>query len=88
MEHVEYLPTQVVTDYFRNNFTTHKDTPIQGIVYKSSRKGGQAACVLFFDSTDCGDTSASSLQLLDDATERLSADFRQANELVLGRYHA
>jgi hypothetical protein len=47
-EHQEYAPTQVVTEYFRNNYR-YLEGKIDGIIYKSSRKGGKTACVLFCD---------------------------------------
>jgi hypothetical protein len=72
MEHVEYVPTQIVTEYFRHKFREENDdTPLDGIIYRSSREGGKAACVLFFDSADCGNTPTSCVQLLESATERI-----------------
>jgi hypothetical protein len=53
-EHTEYVPTQIVTEYFRHSF--HKDAgpPIRGILYPSSRAERGTACVLFFAREECG----------------------------------
>lgn len=47
--HIEYVPTQVVTEYFRFTFAEEQGLPIDGIVYPSSRMKGRNACVLFMD---------------------------------------
>jgi RES domain len=47
--HIEYVPTQVVTEYFRFTFAEEQGLPIDGIVYPSSRMKGKNACVLFMD---------------------------------------
>ncbi|MDB4925484.1 HEPN-associated N-terminal domain-containing protein [Mucilaginibacter sp.] len=52
-EHIEYIPTQIITEYFRY---THGDLTgkiIDGIIYPSSRNPGNEACVLFFDQSQC-----------------------------------
>jgi len=53
MEHVEYVPTQIVTEYFRHRFQPEGDDSLDGILYKSSKTQGRN-CVLFFDRTACG----------------------------------
>ena len=48
--HIEYIPTQVVTEYFRIAFHDDHDTePLDGIVYPSARNCGKQAVVLFAD---------------------------------------
>lgn len=48
--HVEYIPTQVVTEYFRHEFHRQHDTvPLDGILYPSARHPGHASLVLFAD---------------------------------------
>lgn len=48
--HVEYIPTQVFTEYCRLQFHhEHGIPPLDGILYPSARKPGQAAVVLFAD---------------------------------------
>lgn len=49
-EHIEYVPTQVVSEYFRSS--NHKDIGrISGVLYDSSRVSGKDAVVLFADSS-------------------------------------
>ena len=48
--HVDYIPTQVVTEYCRMAFHHEYDTePLDGIVYPSARNCGRPAVVLFAD---------------------------------------
>lgn len=51
--HIEYVPTQIITEYFRFPFSDKlsKDKRIDGIIYPSS-KNGKNACVLFFDNEE------------------------------------
>lgn len=49
--HIEYIPTQVVTEYIR--FMLKKNSPCHGIVYPSAKKPGETACVLFMDQQQC-----------------------------------
>jgi hypothetical protein len=46
--HIEYVPTQVVTEYLRG-MKTREDLNIDGIRYGSARHGGGASLVLFCD---------------------------------------
>ena len=48
-EHIEYVPTQVVTEYFRFVLLTSKEKRIDGIIYPSSKNPNFAACVLFLN---------------------------------------
>lgn len=48
-EHTEYVPTQIITEYFRYEFNKRNQISIDGIVYPSSKHHGQEACVLFMD---------------------------------------
>jgi hypothetical protein len=72
MEHIEYVPTQIVTEYFRYRFQLEDGSRLDGIMYKSSRNGSPA-CVLFFDSRDCagpaGGTREPAIQFVQDATK-------------------
>lgn len=47
-EHIDYVPTQVVTEYFRHIFKTEYGKSLDGIVYPSS-KNGKKAFVLFIE---------------------------------------
>ncbi len=53
-EHVEYVPTQVVTEYVRHHFTDLDGNRLNGLAYRSARDGGNVAIVLFIDATECG----------------------------------
>jgi hypothetical protein len=52
--HIEYLPTQVITEYFRYAFRQDSSDFVRGLYYPSSRAEKGVACVLFFDREDCG----------------------------------
>jgi hypothetical protein len=52
-EHIEYVPTQVTTEYFRRVFRQTDDKPVRGIIYPSSRHEGGISWVLFFENQDC-----------------------------------
>jgi hypothetical protein len=49
LEHIEYVPTQIITEYFRYNFKTGDGRKIDGILYPSSKDRRLNACVLFMD---------------------------------------
>lgn len=38
-EHIDYVPTQIVTEYFRRIFTICDINTLEGIAYKSFRNG-------------------------------------------------
>lgn len=52
-EHIEYVPTQIVTEFFRYVYAEEIKMAIDGIIYPSSKNIGKNACVLFFDSNEC-----------------------------------
>jgi RES domain-containing protein len=54
-EHVDYVPTQVVTEYFRRAFADVERKPVQGILYPSSVHSGGTCCVLFFEADQCAE---------------------------------
>ena len=49
--HVEYVPTQVITEYFRTGFSD-TSMPIMGIRYPSARRYGHSSIVLFATQED------------------------------------
>lgn len=55
-EHIEYVPTQIVTEYFRHMYRDTEGNMLTGILYPSARNCGGIACVLFVDNEDCCDT--------------------------------
>ncbi len=50
-EHSEYAPTQVVAEYFRHVYKTSDGSPVDGILYPSSKTGGRS-CVLFVGASE------------------------------------
>jgi len=46
-EHVEYVPTQVLTEYFQNQVSTPDGSRLDGIVYPSARRRGGRSLVVF-----------------------------------------
>lgn len=51
-QHIEYVPTQVFTEYVRHQMRTSEDSPIDGIRYASSISG-RPCYVLFFSQKEC-----------------------------------
>lgn len=56
-EHIEYIPTQIVTEYFRHQFRTIDGQHLHGILYPSSRHEGGKCCVLFCSQEKCMEKS-------------------------------
>lgn len=59
-EHIEYVPTQIVTEYFRRVFRLDDDIQLDGLAYRSSKNQGGVAFVLFCEnhqSIDLNDTA-------------------------------
>lgn len=54
-EHIEYVPTQIVTEYFRRLFRTADGRNLDGIIYRSARQPGAKAFVLFCENDQCID---------------------------------
>jgi hypothetical protein len=56
-EHIEYVPTQIVTEYFRHRFLYEyepgKKSQVYGILYPSSKAEDGINAVLFFDRFSC-----------------------------------
>ena len=54
-EHIEYVPTQIVTEYFRHVIKTITRKRVRGILYRSSQNGAGTCCVFFFLNGNCCD---------------------------------
>ena len=54
-EHVEYVPTQIVTEYLRDAFDVGSGPPLLGLMYNSARAGGLNNCVLWIANDDACD---------------------------------
>lgn len=55
MENIEYVPTQIFTEYIRHQYADKEGNPIEGIVYPSSRNPDGICCVLFMYNEQCLD---------------------------------
>ena len=51
-EHIDYVPTQIVAEYFRWQFRTDSGHPVNGILYPSAINGN-VCCVLFCGQEGC-----------------------------------
>jgi len=47
LEHRDYVPTQVVTEFFRHIYKTIDGRKLDGIIYSSSKNKGGSSCVIF-----------------------------------------
>jgi len=56
-EHLDYIPTQVVTEYFRHVYRTPERRQVIGLLYRSSHPGGGICCVLFVEAEGCVEQS-------------------------------
>ena len=54
-EHIEYVPTQVFTEYVRHLLKSPGGASIDGISYPSSRHADGTSCVLFIENEQCCD---------------------------------
>lgn len=52
-EHIEYVPTQVVSEYFRHAYASSGGSGIDGILYPSSVRERGTSCVLFLGADSC-----------------------------------
>jgi hypothetical protein len=52
-EHIDYVPTQIVTEYIRHLYSHPEYGVARGVLYSSVRGVG-GCCVLFFDNDQCG----------------------------------
>ena len=57
-DHIEYVPTQIVTEYFRHVFPSRYGVEVSGLIYESARNRRGENCALFFGSDHCREYSA------------------------------
>ncbi len=55
-EHYEYIPTQIVAEYFRRVFR-HDERPLDGLMFNSSHKGAGTCYCIFATAEQCVETS-------------------------------
>ncbi len=51
--HIEYVPTQIVTEYFRHILSKDSSMKIDGVIYPSSKNKKHKAVVIFADNEQC-----------------------------------
>ncbi len=54
-EHIEYVPSQIVTEYVRYRLPVQLGRSVHGILYRSARRSGGIGCVLFLAHEDLQD---------------------------------
>jgi hypothetical protein len=54
-EHIEYVPTQIVTEYLRDLLEDEEERAIQGMLFGSSKSRNGVCAVLFFEEGACFD---------------------------------
>jgi hypothetical protein len=54
-ENIEYVPTQVFTEYIRHKYTDIEGNTIEGILFPSARNPGGISCALFILNEQCVD---------------------------------
>ena len=52
-QHIEYVPTQIITEYFRFTYGDLTNMVVDGIIYPSSKNRKHKACVLFYNQIQC-----------------------------------
>jgi hypothetical protein len=55
VEHIEYVPTQVFTEYIRHLYRDQSGNGLDGLLYRSSKNKGCVCCVLFIENEHCCD---------------------------------
>lgn len=63
---IEYVPTQIFTEYIRYLFRISEKDTIMGIVYPSSVNKGHNCCVIFADNSQCSSDNDNALLYLKD----------------------
>lgn len=58
LENIEYVPTQVFTEYIRHKYEDIEGNSIEGILYPSSRNPGGISCALFIMNEQCIDKNS------------------------------
>jgi len=75
--HVDYVPTQVVTEYVRTMVKADKAAPVEGMLYTSSRDG-RDAIVLFAENDAVVGAEAGEIEPWLEMTDYLEVDFDPA----------
>jgi len=51
-EHIDYVPTQILTEYFRHRYRLHDKAQLDGIIYPSAQHKKSRAIVIFASPDD------------------------------------
>ncbi|WP_165741461.1 RES domain-containing protein, partial [Pseudoalteromonas sp. Z1A6] len=51
--HIDYVPTQIVTEYFRHILSKKESMKVDGVIYPSSKNKRHKAVVIFADNEQC-----------------------------------
>lgn len=77
-EHVEYVPSQIVCEYFAKVFRTEEDEPIDGIAYPSAIRPGGINIVIFPPESQDGFNALVDLNSAEELTFHNWQDFHDA----------
>jgi hypothetical protein len=77
-EHIEYVPTQVVTEYFRYPFNKNRQNIIEGIVYPSSKNKSESSSVIFWNNEECMEH----LELIEISVEKIKNYVQQPSQEI------
>jgi len=69
-EHIEYVPTQVFTEYIRYLYKDNEGNALEGILYPSSKKPDGVSCVLFIENTQCVDQYQDAMGVSENNTKK------------------
>jgi len=58
-EHIDYVPTQIISEHLRHIHKLPDGTMVDGIIYKSSKENTNDSCVIFIDDKGCCDVNES-----------------------------
>ena len=70
-QHIEYVPTQVVTEYLKNSFTLDGEIEIHGMIYPSSKRQSKSCIVLFFNQDHLTEDNVDKLKYLSLNTSKI-----------------
>ena len=87
MEHIEYVPTQIVAEYFRHIFRPYDNTRLDGICYQSSKNEKGLCIALFCTQDDCTDNLTATDKVLGlDTVKRQAVDFENLTFHLIRNY--
>lgn len=71
LEHIEYVPTQIFTEYLRYLYTDDEREFLNGIIYPSAANPNGVSCVLFLENKHCCDQYQDTMDDRDSETRYL-----------------